>query len=182
MLDLVEAPPKNSCVMFGDQSDVGLYPPVGAQWGTRGVQDKVRTSGEDRKIYLFGALDAHTHRLYAGFWARKNSDAMVEFLRALLTSIPALTIYLVLDNYSVHTSKKTRAFLASDEARRLHLVFLPTYSPWLNPIEGTWRLVKGRAAANRWRDSLDDLARDFTATMTQLGAHVWQPTAPFEKE
>jgi len=168
--------------MFGDQSDVGLYPPVGAQWGTRGVQGKVRTGGKDRKIYLFGALDAHTHTLYAGFWARKNSDAFIQFLRALLASIPALAIYLVLDNYSVHTSKKTRAFLDSEEARRLHPVFLPTYSPWLNPIERTWGTIKSKAATNRWRDSLDDLAHDFTATMTQLGAHVWQPTAPFDKE
>jgi hypothetical protein len=46
----------------------------------------------------------------------------------------------------------------------------------------TWRLIRGRAATNQWRDSLDDLATDFTNTMTQLGMHVWAPTASFDKE
>lgn len=168
--------------MFGDQSDVGLHPPIGAEWGERGVQAKVRSKGKNRKIYLFGALDAHSEKLYAGFWARKDSAALVEFLRALLASIPDRDIHLVLDNYGVHKSRRTCAFLESDEARRLHIHFLPTYSPWLNPIEGTWRVIKGRAATNTWRDSLDDLARHFTNTMNQLGAHVWQHTAPFDKE
>jgi len=168
--------------MFADQSDVGLYPPIGAQWGERGVQDKVRTSGKNRKVYLFGALDAHTDQLHAGFWPRKNSDAFIEFLRALLKDIPEDTIYLVLDNYGVHKSKKTCAFLASEEGRRIHHIFLPTYSPWLNPIEGTWRVIKGRAATNRWRDSLEHVLADYHATMTQLGANVWQHTSPIKKE
>jgi len=182
VLALVQAPPGNACVMFADQSDVGLYPPVGAQWGERGKQDKVHTRGNNRKAYLFGALDAHSDRLYAGFWTRKNSDAFVEFLRALLASIPDRQIYLILDNYGVHKSRKTRAFLASERGRRLTVVFLPTYSPWLNPIEASWRLIKGRAGTNRWRDSLGQVVRDFSATMTQLGAHVWPPDASLLKE
>jgi putative transposase len=111
-----------------------------------------------------------------------HSDAFVEFLRALLASIPDRSIYLILDNYGVHKSRKTRAFLASEEGRRLRVVFLPTYSPWLNPIEGSWRLIKGRAGTNRWRDSLDQVVRDFSATMTQLGAHVWTPAASLLKQ
>ncbi len=169
-------------MMFGDQSDVGLHPPIGAQHGERGRQDKVRSRGKNQKIYLFGALDAHSRKLYAGFWDRKNSIAFVEFLRALLAAIPRTTIYLVLDNYGVHKSRATRAFLASDEAHRLHIVFLPTYSPWLNPIERTWNTIKGRAATNKWRDSLHQLANDFTATMTQMGAGVWTRNAAFDKE
>jgi putative transposase len=168
--------------MFADQSDIGLHPPIGAQWGERGVQDRVRSRGKNRKVHLFGALDAHTETLYAGFWARKNSDAFIEFLRALLKSVPRRTIHLVLDNYGVHKSRKTCQFLASKEARRIRITFLPTYSPWLNPIERTWRLIKGRAATNRWRDSIEQLVSDFSATMTQLGATVWQPTSPLDKE
>lgn len=168
--------------MFADQSDVGLYPPIGAQWGDRGVQDKVRTGGKNRKVYLFGALDAHTDQLHVGFWPRKNSDAFIEFLRSLLRDIPDDRIHLVLDNYGVHKSKKTCAFLASDEGKRIKPIFLPTYSPWLNPIEITWRVVKGRAATNRWRDSPQKVVDDYSATMAQLGAHVWPYTLPVQKE
>ena len=60
----------------------------------------------------------------------------MDFLRALLETIPQGPIYLILDNYGVHKSKRTRRFLAR-YGQRIGLVFLPTYSPWLNRIEDT---------------------------------------------
>jgi hypothetical protein len=50
-------------VLYADQSEVGLYPPVGAQWGPRGRQHKLRTHGRNQKVYLFGALEAHGEKL-----------------------------------------------------------------------------------------------------------------------
>ena len=148
---------------------MGLYPPVGSAWSPIRQQPKIRTRGKNAKVYLFGALDAHTQRLSAGFWARKNSAAFVDFLRDLLSLIPQGRLYLVLDNYIVHKSNQTRHFLAT-EGQRISLVFLPTYSPWLNRIEITWRFLKGHAATNQWRDSLDQLQDAFFRTMTNMGA------------
>jgi len=156
-------------VLFVDQSDVGLYPPIGSEWSTRGKQQKVRTKGKNRKVFLFGALDAKTGGLYAGFWPRKNSDAFIEFLSDLLAAIPEGRLYLVLDNYGVHKSKKTRQFLAT-AGQRISMTFLPTYSPWLNRIEETWRVVKGRAGRNQWRDSVHQLQDAYLDTMTAMGA------------
>jgi putative transposase len=163
-------------VLFVDQSDVGLYPKVGSGWGPSGEQDKVRTQGKNQKTYLFGALDAHSGELHVGFWPRKDSVAFVDFLRGLLAAIPDGEIHLVLDNYIVHKSRYTRAFLATEEARRVHLHFLPTYSPWLNPIEITWRIVKSRAGTNQWRDSLECVHADFHETLAHLGAILMAPS------
>ena len=91
-------PPTAATVLYADQSDVGLYPPVGAQWGRQGQQHKTRTRGRNQKVYLFGALDAHRGKLYAGFGPRKNTVAFVDFLRALLAAIPQGPIYLIVDN------------------------------------------------------------------------------------
>lgn len=156
-------------MLYADQHDVGLYPAVGGQWGQRGQQAKIRTRGRNQKVYLFGARDAHSHQLLAGFWPRKDSAAFVEFLRGLLEAIPRGPIYLIVDNYSVHKSKLTRAFLAR-QGQRLHLVFLPTYSPWLNRIEDTWRVLKAQAGTNAWRDDLAQAEADYTATLQQSGA------------
>lgn len=49
------------------------------------------------------------------------------------------TIYLILDNYSVHKSefiKKVAKIL------NIQLIYLPPYSPHLNPIEQLWRKMK----------------------------------------
>ena len=41
----------------------------------------------------------------------------------------------------MHKSKETEEFLKNGEID-IELVFLPTYSPHLNPIEGKWRSLK----------------------------------------
>ena len=99
-------PPLGAVVLYGDQSDVGLYPPVGPHWGPESQPYKIRTHGRNQKVYLFGALEAHTGQLYAGFWSRKNSVAFVDFLRELLTVIPDQPLHLILDNYGVHKSRR----------------------------------------------------------------------------
>ena len=165
-------------VLYGDQSDVGLYPPVGAQWDPVGEQYKIRTHGRNAKVYLFGALDAHTGQLYAGFWQRKNSLALVDFLRALLAAIPERPIHLILDNYGVHKSKLTREFLEG-EGERITVHFLPTYSPWLNRIETTWRVIKGRAGTNAWRDDLSQLTAEYQATLKAMNTCILQPSNHF---
>ena len=174
-------PPKGSVVLYGDQSDVGLYPPVGAQWDPVAEQFKIRTHGHNAKVYLFGALDAQTGQLYAGFWQRKNSRALVDFLGELLKAIPDGPIHLILDNYGVHKSKMTRAFLAGG-GERITVHFLPTYSPWLNRIETTWRVIKGRAGTNAWRDDLSQLTAEYQATLKAMNTCIFQPSIRFLSE
>ena len=165
-------------MLYAVQSEVGRYPPVGAQWGRCGHQHKIRTHGRNQKAYLFGALEAQRGKLYVGFWPRKDGAAFVEFLQTLLAALPPGPIYLLLDNYGVHKSKRTREFLAG-EGRRIHLVFLPTYAPWLNRIEATWRLVKAQAGTNAWRDTLAQLTADYQATLIALAAQILTPIPCF---
>lgn len=66
---------------------------------------------------------------------------------------------LLLDNLSAHKGGQARATL---EARGVKVIFLPPYSPDLNPIEKCWAKVKQalRAAkARTWDDLIDALAK-----------------------
>jgi transposase len=49
------------------------------------------------------------------------------------------TIDIVLDNYSVHHSE---LFTNVAEILNINLIYLPSYSPDLNPIEDVWGLIK----------------------------------------
>jgi transposase len=102
----------------------------------------------------------------------------VEFLQALLAALPPGPSYLSLDNYGVHKSRRPREFLAG-QGKRIHLVFLPTYAPWLNRIEATWRLVKAQAGTNAWRDTLTQLIADYQATLLALEAQILTPIPCF---
>ena len=48
-------------------------------------------------------------------------------------------IAIVLDNYKVHTSTK---FIKACKILNIKLIFLPSYSPHLNPIEQIWKSIK----------------------------------------
>jgi hypothetical protein len=52
------------------------------------------------------------------------------------------TTFCVLDNASIHTSKKFKAKIEGWEELGLYLIYLPPYSPELNPIEMLWREMK----------------------------------------
>jgi len=54
------------------------------------------------------------------------------------------TVYVALDNWPVHFHPKVEAALAASP--NIRLLRLPTYSPWLNPIEKVWRFARQRAA------------------------------------
>ena len=47
---------------------------------------------------------------------------------------------MVQDNWSIHTHEEVLAALA--RWPRIEPVWLPTYSPWLNPIEKLWRWLR----------------------------------------
>jgi putative transposase len=59
-------------------------------------------------------------------------------LEALLEKHPDETIYIAWDNANTHQDDEVEAVVRG-AAGRLVLLYLPTYSPWLNPIEMLWR-------------------------------------------
>lgn len=59
-------------------------------------------------------------------------------LQTLLEKNPIGTIFVAWDNFTAHEDDEVEAVVRS-AAGRLVLLYLPTYSPWLNPIEMLWR-------------------------------------------
>lgn len=79
---------------------------------------------------------------------------------------------LLMDNLSAHKSDPARAIL---EARGVQVIFLPPYSPDLNPIEKCWAKVKQalRAAKARTWDDLVKAVRDALRSVSQSDVLAW---------
>ena len=56
-------------------------------------------------------------------------------------------IIVVLDNASIHKSKKVKEYCKKNN---IYLVYLPPYSPDLNPIEKLWKKVKRKFMLIQW--------------------------------
>ena len=59
-------------------------------------------------------------------------------MQTLVDKQPTGTIYVAWDNADTHQDDEVEAVVRG-AAGRLVLLYLPTYSPWLNPIEMLWR-------------------------------------------
>lgn len=124
-------------VFYEDEVDIDLNPKMGADWCLKGQQKRVVTPGQNQKHYLAGCLHAGTGKVHYVSGDKKNSDLFINMLNKLrATYRRAKTITLILDNYVIHKSRKVEQWLAANP--KFVLIFLPTYSPWLNKIELLW--------------------------------------------
>lgn len=68
-----------------------------------------------------------------------NTDVFNAWLEQVLLPELAYGTTVVMDNAAFHKSVKTKELI---ESAGCHLLYLPTYSPDLNPIEHCWHTMK----------------------------------------
>lgn len=121
-----------------DEVDIHLNPKVGRDGCLPGQRRVVVTPGNNQKRCLAGALNTRTGQLT---WVEGRPKASARFIQLLWSLASqyrrARRIHLVLDNASVHSSKKTLKALAQLGGRFV-LHFLPSYCPQGNRIERVW--------------------------------------------
>ena len=98
----------------------------------------IPTPRQPHKRYGLGAVNYHSGETVILFRRRKRRKEVAELLQTLVDKHPTGTIFVALDNASTHADDEVEAVLRA-AAGRLVLLYLPTYSPWLNPIEMLWR-------------------------------------------
>lgn len=158
---LIDTLPAREACVWADEADIHLNPKVGFDWMLPGTQRLVPTPGKNAKRYVAGAMDARTDRLVWVKAERKNSRLFLDLLKKLLGEYPGKkVIHVVLDNYTIHSSKQTRLWLA-EHGHKFRLHFLPPYCPDDNRIERkVWREVHGNVTVNHTCDTIDELMRE----------------------
>ena len=109
--------------------------------------------GHWKTTTLIAALDRGGVRCSATVDGAVNRDVFEAFVEQVLCPTLAPGDVVVLDNLSSHKGKRARALA---EARGATLLFLPAYSPDLNPIELAFAKLKQllRSAGHRTVDAL----------------------------
>ncbi len=101
-----------------------------------------------------------------------DSVVMSIFVREILLPVLQPGDLVVMDNYSVH---KTRRVLSLFEKAKVLVEFLPPYSPDLNPIEKCWSKVKNhlRGAESRETETLYKEIGIALSLVTESDARNW---------
>lgn len=68
-----------------------------------------------------------------------KQEDVIAVLEQFMNANPGKRLIIILDNFSSHRAKLVQEFALLN---KIYLVFLPPYSPDLNPIEQIWRAIK----------------------------------------
>ncbi len=129
-------------------------------WARVGQQVEIPTPGQEERAYGIGAVNYHTGETVMTTREHKRKADIAAMLRALIDRHPTGIIYLTWDNSPTHFGGEIENVLKEAQGR-LVLLYLPTYSPWLNPIEMLWRSMRYGVTHCELFSSLYELEKAF---------------------
>lgn len=127
-------------IYFADEAGIRSDYHSGTTWAPVGRTPVVPNTGARFSINMLSAVSAQGALRFMVHEGTVNADVFVDFCKRLLRDTDG-PVYLVVDGHPAHRAKATTKFVASTDGR-LTLVFLPGYSPELNPDEWVWKNVK----------------------------------------
>jgi len=108
-------------------------------------------------------LNIKKGKVHYWFYDWKNSFIVIECLEKLLAEYPDKQIYVIVDNWSAHTSYDIKVWCTFHE--RIRLVYLPSGASFLNKIERVFSFVAKNVLQNSnfqtVREAMDSISNYF---------------------
>lgn len=123
-------------VFVQDESRFGLIPIIRRRITLKGVKPIQKVQHKFDNYYVYGAVEPISGDNFFLELPDLNSDCFQLFLDEFHDSYPDDFIIMLLDNGAFHKAKK---LVIPDN---IVLLFIPPYSPELNPIERLWQDIK----------------------------------------
>ena len=156
-------------VYFADSTHPMLNPVLSSGWIKKGEDFEVKTNSGRQRVNINGAIEINSLDVIARSCITVNRYSMCDLLRAIRAKNPdEEKIYLVLDNAPYNRSRVVR-----DLAKELgiSILYLPPYSPNLNPIERLWKFVKQKIMANNYFPDLETFRKEIMLFMRGIRKH-----------
>lgn len=124
-----------------------------------------------QSMALFGAVNLRGGQMISHFNPVFERATFLAFLQALLRRrARGKKMVVLMDNASYHHAASLTGWLQAHR-HALQLLFLPPYSPDLNPIERVWKLLRRLCTHNEYFPELELLENALTQQLVQW----WYP-------
>jgi len=128
-------------VEYFDESGFNLNPNLPYAWNPVGETLSV-PSKMSKNLNVLGFFNKNRSTLFASTtYDKVDTEVVIGHFNLFVDEISKPTVAVV-DNASIHTSKKFQEMLPKWEEKGLTVFYLPPYSPQLNPIEMVWKFMK----------------------------------------
>jgi len=153
-------------IFWGDETAVRSRDQVGRGYSPSGVKPVQTQGGYRFGVNMVSAINNSGNSRFMLFSGRMNGKKFIEFLRRLIKQ-QRQKIVLIIDNAPYHKSAAVRAW-AAKHSDKIELVFLPTYTPELNPDEYLNNALKQKLNHRSKAKSQKELGKTVTSVMKTM--------------
>lgn len=150
--------------MFQDEAGFGRINKPKYCWCKKGIRPSVPCHHIREYRYAYGAVEPITGESYFLIMPYCNTDCMNVFLAHLSESYKQDQIVLVCDGAAWH---KSNGLIVP---KNVHLVFIPPYTPEMNPIEQIWKEIRKLGFRNEVFQSLNKVVDRLCATIKSISS------------
>lgn len=151
--------------MFQDEGRFGLLGTPRRCWAPRGTRPVVGARLERKYIYAFSAVSPHDGVMDSLVLPWVSAETMSLFLGEVAQRHPSEFILMVMDQAGWHLAGELVV------PTNMRLLFLPPYSPELNPAEHLWDALREERFANHVFANLDAVEHSLSAGLRHLEAN-----------
>jgi len=157
---------EGAVIFWGDETKVTNEVHHGRSYAPKGKTPVTRKVGKKIKINMISAVTNKGELRWMSYTATMTQNKYLLFLSRLIRS-ESRKIYFIADNLSVHHGKKVKAW-AEEHRDEIELLFIPSYSPELNPDEYFNRDLKGLVHQGKAPRTFEDLKNNLKSFMRRL--------------
>ncbi len=104
-----------------------------------------------KNFYLYSAVNPKTGEDFTLLLPKVNTDCMNVFLEEMVKKEQDKSIIMIMDGAGWHSSNDLKV------PSNIEIIYLPPYSPELNPVERMWLYIKQRTIKNKIYDTIEAL-------------------------
>lgn len=146
---------------------------MGHGWFKKGARNSIRVKLGFESFYVYSAVNPRKGEDFSMFMPNVNSECFNIYLEEFSKFLGNREVIFVLDGASWHQAQRIK------KPSNIEFVFLPPYSPELNPVERFWQYIKNNTIKNKLFDNLKSIeneiytfikgiTRDITASVCHL--------------
>jgi transposase len=145
--------------MFQDEARFGRISDVRRCWSPRPIRPLIQSMVSQEYCYAYAAVSVSDGELDTLIMPHVNSDCMQIFVEEISSRHPEERIVMIMDGAGWHKASSLKI------PENMRIVFLPPYSPELNPVEHLWDELREKSFGNLVFGSLDTLENHLEAAL-----------------
>lgn len=149
-------------IFFEDETRIGLMVILRRVLTIMGVKPVSNFQHRFENFYVYGAVEPSTGERFFLELPYLNSDMFQIFIDEFSKKYGDTINIMVVDNGRYHIAR------ALEIPRNVEFVFLPPYSPELNPIEKLWQFIKDKLASVGVFKNLEEVQKKVEDILSRL--------------